>query len=133
MFLKLGRTNPPAYYKQAFHTKPHTESQGSPKPRLHPSESLRGHSRLGGDRCLVSGVAGRLLAALPPPSKPEGFPSVSAGCELLLARSREMTAELSQVVCAKSPPPSKVLMLRHREQRSTTRRSANTALRVQLW
>lgn len=80
---------------------------------------------------MVSGVAGRLLAALRPPSKPEGFPSVSAGYELLLARSREMTAELSQVTCTKAPPPSKVLMLRNREQRIRTRRSPNTALGVQ--
>lgn len=80
---------------------------------------------------MVSGVAGRLLAALRPPPKPEGFPSVSAGCELLLARSREMTAELSQVACTKAPPPSKVLMLRNGEQRIGTRRPPSTALGVQ--
>lgn len=127
LFLKLGGTNLSAYYKRLFTLSLIPIARG---PQSHVSAPLKVSEDTAGwgwPLSLVSGVAGRLLAALPPP-KPEGFPSVSAGCELLLARSREMTAELSQVACTKAPPPSEVLMLRNGEQRIRTRRPPSTAL-----
>lgn len=131
LFLKLGGTNPSAYYKRLFTLSLIPIATG---PQSHVSAPLKvSEDTAGWGVAAVCGVGsgGATAGCTVPPPKPEGFPSVSAGCELLLARSREMTAELSQVACTKAPPPSKVLMLRNGEQRIRTRRPPSTASGVQ--